>query len=283
MLVIHDDNYQEIITQGSALGHATGYIPGTAKLKASFSDTYTTIPRSQWAALVKQGAGTFLSDLIKAAKIPSKNQDGLNYCWAYASTATVEVERCIQGQPYIDLSPESVGGPIMNWRNVGGNGIDALDQLTKVGACASSFMDSANSLHPSRWKTGWEADCGNHKVTISWANVSSFDEVFTCLLYRMPVSIGLAWWGHQVLLTDPVVFDDGSFGVVMRNSWGEDWPNQGDGGWSTLTERKSQPDGSFASVATTVMDAPEFRSDHKYLLGERERLIRGKISRLRYA
>ena len=196
-----------------------------------------------------------MSDLIKAAKIPSKDQDGLGYCWVYASTATVETCRAIQGQAYVSLSPESVGGPLTGWRNQGGNGIDALDQLTKVGACANSFMDAPNSLHSSRWKKGWEADCANHKITVSWTSISSFDEVITALLLRLPVSIGLDWWGHQVLLTDPAILPGGGYGVVMRNSWGEDWPTQGAGGWSTLTEKKSQPDGTFAAINVTELDA----------------------------
>jgi hypothetical protein len=175
-------------------------------------------------------------------------------CWVYASTETVEVCRAIQGQPYVSLSPESVGGPLTGWRNEGGNGLDALQQLTTTGACANSFMDAANSLHSSRWKTGWQADCANHKITASWTSVSSFDEVITALLLRIPVSIGLDWWGHQVLLTDPALVGNG-YGVVFRNSWGEDWPSAGASGWSTLTESKSQPDGSFAAINVTALDA----------------------------
>ena len=253
-LVISDQNAQEVMLKGQAAGPGTGYVPGPMKLKAKFADSFEVIPRDQWKDLVKQGKGTFLSDLIKSAAIPATNQDGLGYCWVYASAQTVEVCRLIQGQPFVRLSPESIGGPITGWRNRGGYGIDALDQLTKVGACAAKYMDAPNSLNSSRWKAGWQEDCGKHKITVSWSSVDNFDEVFTSLLLRMPVSIGLNWWGHQVLLTDPAVFDDGSYGVVMRNSWGEDWPSAGAGGWSTLTERKSQPSGSFAAVSVDVAD-----------------------------
>ena len=158
-LVISDRNAQQVMAQGKALGHGTGFVRGTTKLKASFSGTFGDIPRSQWASLVQQGQGTFLSDLIKAANIPSKNQDGLNFCWAYASVETDETCRLVQGQPYVPLSPESVGGPITNWRNVGGDGLDALTQLSTVGCCANTFMDAPNSLRVNRWKTGWKADC----------------------------------------------------------------------------------------------------------------------------
>jgi hypothetical protein len=119
-----------------------------------------------------------------------------------------------------------------------------------------TFMDKPNSLSPSRWKTGWQADALNHRITAAWADLDDggFDAVFTAALLRLPTSIGLDWWGHQVEITDPVVFDDGSYGVGFRNSWGADWPSQGAGGWSTLTERKSQPSGSFACISVLATD-----------------------------
>lgn len=257
LYVINDDNFEKVVADGMHAGHGTGFMGPDPRghTMRKFGDSYTVIPRDQWPSLIKQGQGTFLSDLIKKAKIPSKDQDGLNYCWAFASTSTAEVCFAVQGQAYEELSAESVGGPVVNWRNVGGYGTDALDQLTSTGACAASFMDAPNSLRPSRWKSGWEADCANHKITNSWASVDTFDEVITALLLRMPVSIGLDWWRHQVLLTDPHIFDTGKFGVVMRNSWGENWPSAGAGGWSILTESKSQPSGSFAAISVSALDA----------------------------
>jgi len=261
--VINDDNYQVIAAEGVAAGHAAGFVPGPPMdPRFKFANRYTVIPRSDWPRLIKQGQGTFLSDLIKAAKIPSKDQDGLGYCWVYASTSTVETCRAIQGQRHVSLSPESVGGPVTGWRNRGGYGEQALDQLTKVGACESTFMDKPNSISPKKWKAGWEDNCANYKITMSWFEVATFDEVMTALFMRMPVSIGLDWWSHQVLLTDPHMFADGTFGPVMRNSWGENWPTEGAGGWSTLTESKSQPSSSFAALSVTTFDAAWY-SDKK--------------------
>lgn len=249
-IVISDENYKEFLRPGG-YGFIKGTVPkGTPK----FSDSYSLIPRSQWKALIAEGKGTFLSDLKKAAGIKQKNQNGLNYCWAYASVATVETIRALQGQPHIDLSPESVGGPVKNWRNVGGWGYDALDQLTKYGACSSSYMNSPNSLSPSRWKSGWEADALNHKIIASWASIDdgSFDAVVTAALLRLPVSIGLDWWGHQVEVCDPVILDNGQVGVLIMNSWAN--VNWGDGGYGTLTESKSQPSGSFACISVGTSD-----------------------------
>jgi hypothetical protein len=190
---------------------------------------------------------------MRSSGILCKDQDGTNYCWVYASASSVEAIRALQGQPYVNLSPESIGGPVRNWRNQGGWGLEALEQLQTVGACRMDFMDKPNSLSPSRWKSGWQADCANYKITEAWATIDDgdFDAVFTAALLRLPVSIGLNWWGHQVLITAPVVFDNGSFGVEFRNSWGADY---GDDGFATLTENKAQPDGSFACVSVGTAD-----------------------------
>lgn len=247
--VIDDTNYRQFIGQ-----RPTGYIKGPPLVGLKkFRDAYPIIPRSQWKQLVLEGKGSFLSDLCKSSKIPAKNQGNLGYCWAYASVECVETIRALQGQPFVSLSPESVGGPVTGWRNQGGWGTQALEQLENVGCCATSYMDSANSLSYRRWGSAWKDDCANHKVTGAWASIDDggFDAVFTATLLRMPVSIGLDWWGHQVQVLDPVVFDDGSYGVLFRNSWGSDW---GDDGYSTLTESKSQPSGSFAAVSVVASD-----------------------------
>ena len=251
--VISDQNFKQYLKPGG-YGFDKNLKPKSGLITKKFAEAMTDIPRSQWAQLVQQGKGTFLSDMLKAYAVPVKNQDGLGYCWVYASVGATECGRCMQGQPYVELSPESVGGPLTGWRNEGGNGLDAMNQLMKVGACSASFMNAPNSLSVRRWQSGWQDDCAKHKVALSIASIDTFDDVFTAVLMRCPVSIGLDWWGHQVLVTDPYIFSDGSFGVVFRNSWGNDWPNAGAGGWSTLTEAKAQPDGSFAVIGVGVYD-----------------------------
>ena len=246
--VIDESNFRQLIRL-----HPTGYIKGTNPPNLPrLSAVYPKVPRSQWPALHAQAKGTYLGDLIRAAKIPVKDQDGLGYCWVYASTSCVEAIRALQGQPLLVLSPESVGGPVTGWRNQGGWGYDALEQLTKAGACETSYMDSANSLRPSRWKAGWEANAELHKITDAWATIDDdgFDGVVTAVLLRLPVSIGLDWWGHQVIITGLVDLGNGKWGVEFRNSWG-DWE---DDGWSTLTEAKAQPSGSFACVSVGTSD-----------------------------
>src|SRR5208337_2826804 len=157
-----------------------------------------------------------------------------------------------------DLSPESVGGPCTNWRNCGGYASEAFDQLQNFGACESSFMDAPHSLHPNRWKSGWQANARLHEA-LEWYNIDGqdnniFDELITCLLNRVPVAAGLDWWGHLVCFLDAVILPDGSVGVLFQNSWGADWPTPGANGFATLTERKATPDGAAAPIIVTVSD-----------------------------
>ena len=108
-------NWQQFVGR-----HATGYVKSHRPHNLPrLEDTFPIIPRSQWAALVKEGQGTFLSDLLKARGVKVKDQDSLGYCWVYASTETVEAAGAVQGQPYVELAPESIGGRLTGWRNRG--------------------------------------------------------------------------------------------------------------------------------------------------------------------
>lgn len=257
--IIDDSNAHHFVAGGQFATGSTGY-KGWRRPEAphAFHDNRpiaNTIPRSQWHDRIKTGQGTFLSDLLKQQKIQAKDQDGLGYCWVYGSTRALEVQRAVAGLPFRDLSPESVGGPCTGWRNRGGYASEAFEQLESAGACESSFMDAPHSLHPNRWKAGWQENAKLHEA-VQWVEIgASFDEVITCLLLRIPVAAGLDWWGHLVCFLDPVILPDGSVGVLFQNSWGVDWPTQGANGFATLTEQKATPDGAAAPLIVTMSDA----------------------------
>ena len=169
---------------------------------------------------IKAGQGNFLSDLVRQQGIQAKDQGDLGYCWVYGSTRSVEVVRAVEGLPPLDLSPESVGGPCTHWRNEGGYASEAFDQLEHYGACETSYMNAPHSLKPRLWKPGWQQNALAHEATDWYQIGTSFDEVITCLLNRIPVAAGLDWWGHLVCFLDPIILPDDSVGVLFMNSLG---------------------------------------------------------------
>ena len=278
LVTITDRNYHDYCSTGQ---HGTGKSFGFAGRKTPFGTTFhalgadviPTIPRDQWPARIKLLAESKkdLRSLADAAGQKCKDQNGLSYCWVYGSTSAEEVHRTIEGQPYIELSPESVGGPCTGWRNQGGYAEEAAKQLQVYGACASSFMDAPCSLHSSRWKAGWQQDALDHRFDHGWYDVpSDFDVVGSILLNEeqpRPIAAGLSWWGHLVAYYGVVMRIGGklwqpgdplptslssiAFEILFRNSWGASW---GDNGYGTLVESKAIPDG--ASMPYTNVPSP---------------------------
>ena len=245
---------------GRRHGHTTGY-KGYQKPQASPIASRPAVPWVQAYTGARGPRGStparaFLSDLVKQKGIAAKDQNGLGLCWSYGSTRAVEVQRAVQGAATLDLSPESVAGPVTHWRNMGGYASEAFDQLQSGGACESSFMDQPHSLRPKRWKPGWQDNAQLHEA-VQWYDLESsdqqpiFDEVVSCLLSRVPVAAGLAWWGHLVCFLDAVILPPGvapantpdgtTVGILFHSSWGVAWPTPGANGLACLTESRATP------------------------------------------
>ena len=256
--LIIDDSNAHLFCSGGPRAGATGYkgwqMPDAPHAFRGSRPVGNTIPRSQWHDLINDGQGTFLSDLVRQQGIQAKDQGDLGYCWVYGSTRSVEVVRAVEGLPRLELSPESVGGPCTQWRNEGGYASEAFDQLEHYGACETSYMNAPHSFRPRLWKPGWQQNALAHEATDWYQIGTSFDEVITCLLNRIPVAAGLDWWGHLVCFLDPIILPDESVGVLFMNSWGVDWPTPGANGLACLTEDRATPDGAAAPIVVTACD-----------------------------
>ncbi len=216
-----------------------GAVPGVPP--ATF--LFPRIPRSEWVDRILEGKGTFLHDLT-AGILPPHDQGTTNFCWAHGSVRAVEALRVYQGQSPLILSAESVAVPVTGGRNRGGSAEEALEQLSKFGCCRQEFWPN-NDLNIRHAKTGWEADAIDH-VILKWADIENFEDQVTLALHRIPVAIGLDWWGHLVCQLDPVILPDGSIGIGIDNSWGPDW---GENGYGILDERHGTADGAFAPIS----------------------------------
>ena len=184
----------------------------------------TLIPRSEWpvriAALKAANAG--LMSLTYG--IPPYNQDGTYYCWCNAVAQGMTAMACQQGRPLLVFSAASIGGPLTNYRDVGGMGGDAVNFAQKTGAVRVSLWPS-NSISSSYAKLATiKADYPKNRLTVQIADLGAtgkiFDEVATCVLLGAACPVGFDWWGHEVLATG-LQIENGKPYLILRNSWGQ--------------------------------------------------------------
>ncbi|MGV0982792.1 MAG: hypothetical protein ACOYB0_10575 [Polynucleobacter sp.] len=218
---------------------------------------FPSIPRSEWRDIIRRERGTFLGDHTRGRLAPH-DQGETNYCWGHGSVRTIETLGVYYGGPPRILSAESVCVPVTRGRNRGGSPEEALRQIVKAGACRQEFWPK-NDLNVEHAKDGWILDAARNRI-IQWVEVATFEDQMTLALRRIPVAIGLGWWGHLVCQLDPVYLDDlpnldgvvrasGQFGIGFDNSWGADF---GDKGYAYLDEKHATADlGAFAPLSVT--------------------------------
>ena len=205
---------------------------------------FKTYSKAEVIELVKrrEATKTGLRHLIAANGVRTKDQDGINYCWIYSVTLTMEIAYSVQGNDYVPLSATAAGTMITGGVNRGGYGAEAIDFLSKHGTCRQSMWPE-HKLVPRLWTPEIEADAKNNMIT-DWGELkyADLDQAVGCLLNNHPIAIGLPWWGHEVVLVDLVLLPGDVIGFVFMNPWGETW---GDKGFGVLTPDKAQGDMFF--------------------------------------
>jgi hypothetical protein len=232
----HDDrrNFQEGLADPECHPRrlAYGSIPGVARA----TDHFDPIPRTEWPKMIESGRGAFLHDLIKD-HLPPHDQGKTNYCTFHGTVRAMETMRVWQGQIPIILSAESLAVPVTGGVNRGAAIDEAIIQAKSFGPCPQEYwpLNDRNENHAAK---GWDTIREQFRL-IQWLDVHGFDMQMTFALLRIPVIIGLGWWGHCICQLDPVMFEDGTFGIGADNSWGADY---GDRGYFQLTEQRGTAD-----------------------------------------
>lgn len=190
---------------------------------------------------------TRLSDIIDRAGLEVLNQNGTNYCWINAPIHCVEITRIIQNQTMVRLSPASCGGPIKGYRNVGGWGTEGLKYIAEVGAVPQDLWP-ANAID-RRYDTPETREVRQQFKVPEWIELQprNNQQLFSVLVRRFPVAVGLNWWRHEVTYIDPLTRRR----VRINNSWGLNWGERGRG---ILEGNRVDPDDAVVARVAVPSD-----------------------------
>lgn len=257
MLIIDDSNWQTQVGNGQAVIVAGQkfLLSGQPKPKGhdtrlyskAFGAEVATIPRSEWSARIKEQKAKKrrISDHQNWA---CDNQGSYPTCWAAGTCQAYSTARVIQLgiKQHVRISAMSVAVPISGGRSGGYEG-NAVEYLTKNGGVDSRLWGYTD---PSR-KQNDPAILANrelHKALESY-ECESFDEFATALLLNLPCAVSYNWWSHVVMLADLEEIEANSFGLRIRNNWGDSYGDKneyGFGGYAVFREGRGTPSGGFA-------------------------------------
>lgn len=255
--LITDRNWKQFVQQTRQSEYGSGYVErdwsaqpaGSLSFAAPFP--IPVIPRHEWADRIEELTRTkrLLSDLLQRRNIAVKHQQRTKYCWINCTLDAAAILRVVQGEPYVELSAASVGGPMLKYQDRGYSVTTGMQWFAEHGAAPVELWP--NAAIDRRYATPQVAAERQKYRLLEWWELQprNFDQKMTCLLLRLPVPCGYSWWGHAIDAVDPVRLGRDEFGTRERNSWGSDW---GDNGYCILEEGRSRASEQFCPGAMSL-------------------------------
>ena len=218
------------------------------------------IPQTEWSARIKErqelkATGRDLKKRMNdGKKHVSLDQNGQGYCWFYSNTHTVMYQRAAAGQPYVRLSAHSGACKIKNFRDQGGWCGLGAKFIRENGIVPTSLWPEKSMSRSHDTPEAWAA-AKQYVVTEDWVDLTrsvydqtlTFEMVATCLLTGVFCAVDFNWWAHSVCAIDLVEVEPGSFGLLIQNSWTDNW---GEDGLGVLRGGRAIPDGAIATRVT---------------------------------
>ncbi len=217
----------------------------TRLYSSPLSSAVATIPRSSWSAAIKEqwDQKRATSQIQNWA---SDDQGSHPTCWSAGTNAAASTARVRMGLLFVRLSAMAIAVPISGGRSGGYEG-DAVRDLTKKGGVDVGLWGYTD-MQNHDGDPAVQANRLLHKALESY-ECSGFDEFATAWLLGFPCTISYNWWSHVVMGCDLVEIESGSFGVRIRNNWGESYGAKNDfgfGGYAVFREGHGTPSDGFA-------------------------------------
>lgn len=185
------------------------------------------IPRDEWHERIEeqQRTKTRPTDFASRTGIEWLNQSPSWYCWCYCVVQAAMLRLAIQGEPYRGrLVPESVAGPIMNYRKQGGMPHQAVEFAKREGIADARAWpwQSHRQANDRRYYAGSRDNAAKIKIGETW-DLETLDELASCLLRQIPVPGAYLFMGHAMAAADLLSLGrgtrDSDFGVRNIDSY----------------------------------------------------------------